>query len=212
MSSTASATVPARQSRTHSHSVSLGSFNPTHRVTRRKSVASNSQSHAAAIRAALKEGGEDAFTTPLPKQSSVKGSRVANGFQSSMGAPDLEGYPSPPASLPNHASQFSFPKKNTYATNNESAIDDRTSTLKVKDIGAANKARARRASEGTPLGPGKERGAPGDLKCDKCGKGYKHSSCLTKHLFVSPALRARYARKSRFPHVVDIDLPCPRIA
>jgi hypothetical protein len=23
-----------------------------------------------------------------------------------------------------------------------------------------------------------------DLKCDKCGKGYKHSSCLSKHLFV----------------------------
>jgi len=44
--------------------------------------------------------------------------------------------------------------------------------------------RIRRASEGQFLikGDGKKLHG-GELKCDKCGKGYKHSSCLTKHLW-----------------------------
>jgi hypothetical protein len=28
--------------------------------------------------------------------------------------------------------------------------------------------------------------APADLRCDRCGKGYKHGSCLSKHMCVSP--------------------------
>ncbi|KAI9803668.1 MAG: hypothetical protein M1833_000580 [Piccolia ochrophora] len=49
---------------------------------------------------------------------------------------------------------------------------------------AGTKARSRRASEGSHLikGDGK-RDSGTDLRCDKCGKGYKHSSCLTKHLW-----------------------------
>jgi uncharacterized ferredoxin-like protein len=48
-----------------------------------------------------------------------------------------------------------------------------------------NQSRMRRASEGQHLvKDGKKASSASDLKCDKCGKGYKHSSCLTKHLFV----------------------------
>ena len=45
------------------------------------------------------------------------------------------------------------------------------------------KARARRASEGSRLARGERtRSNAGELRCEKCGKGYKHGSCLTKHL------------------------------
>ena len=46
------------------------------------------------------------------------------------------------------------------------------------------KARSRRASEGAHLSKGDGKRASGELRCEKCGKGYKHSSCLTKHLSV----------------------------
>ncbi|KAL8949828.1 MAG: hypothetical protein Q9222_004093 [Ikaeria aurantiellina] len=45
------------------------------------------------------------------------------------------------------------------------------------------KARARRASEGANLSKSEGRRPSGELRCEKCGKGYKHSSCLTKHLW-----------------------------
>lgn len=46
-----------------------------------------------------------------------------------------------------------------------------------------NKSRTRRASEGNKLGKlERSKSNAGELRCDKCGKGYKHGSCLTKHL------------------------------
>ena len=47
------------------------------------------------------------------------------------------------------------------------------------------KTRARRASEGAHAAKHEGKRASGELRCEKCGKGYKHSSCLTKHLSVS---------------------------
>lgn len=46
------------------------------------------------------------------------------------------------------------------------------------------KNRNRRASEGSHLIKGEGKKSAADLRCDTCGKGYKHSSCLTKHLYV----------------------------
>lgn len=43
------------------------------------------------------------------------------------------------------------------------------------------KVRARRASDGTALTK-KEKAAAAELRCEHCGKGYKHGSCLNKHL------------------------------
>lgn len=46
------------------------------------------------------------------------------------------------------------------------------------------KQKIRRASDAVrPSKEGKKSGH-GELKCETCGKGYKHSSCLTKHLLV----------------------------
>lgn len=47
------------------------------------------------------------------------------------------------------------------------------------------KNRNRRASEGSLLSKGTSK--KGELRCDTCGKGYKHSSCLTKHMYASRA-------------------------
>ena len=54
-----------------------------------------------------------------------------------------------------------------------------------------SKARARRASEGSRLARSERRRSnTGDLRCETCGKGYKHGSCLTKHLSVIDSLLA----------------------
>ncbi|ETN36324.1 uncharacterized protein HMPREF1541_08601 [Cyphellophora europaea CBS 101466] len=45
-----------------------------------------------------------------------------------------------------------------------------------------SKNRNRRASEGSHLIKGDKKSGS-DLRCDTCGKGYKHSSCLTKHMW-----------------------------
>ena len=115
--------VPHRQNnRNHSHSLSLGTINPTHRVTRRKSMSSNTfHSVAAAIQSIDDESLEALASTPLVKKM--------------------------------ESSERS-----------------------------ESKPRNRRASE-TGFLNGKR--MSGELKCETCGKGYKHSSCLTKHLLVT---------------------------
>jgi hypothetical protein len=50
------------------------------------------------------------------------------------------------------------------------------------DVADLQKSRVRRASDGQPLLKDGKKSNRIELKCDKCGKGYKHSSCLTKHL------------------------------
>jgi hypothetical protein len=68
----------------------------------------------------------------------------------------------------------------------ESAIeDDQNDEMDDEENLGFNKSRIRRASEGQQLIKGdSKKGHPNDLRCEKCGKGYKHSSCLTKHLSV----------------------------
>jgi hypothetical protein len=114
------------------------------------------------------------------------------------------GYPSPPSSLPTTGhlgnatstgvtgsltANIAFARKNNTLTN-DSAIAPGT----APDVN--RQPRNRRASEGQGtrvdslvtaggVKSGRAR-SRSELKCDKCGKGYKHSSCLTKHLFVFP--------------------------
>ncbi|EMD00753.1 hypothetical protein BAUCODRAFT_29112 [Baudoinia panamericana UAMH 10762] len=52
----------------------------------------------------------------------------------------------------------------------------------LSSYGERAKPKMRRASDGTRLTK-KEKAATGDLKCEHCGKGYKHGSCLSKHLW-----------------------------
>ena len=62
----------------------------------------------------------------------------------------------------------------------DNAIEDGVSTEK----GLSAKSRNRRASEGSYMVQGEGKRVSGELRCDTCGKGYKHSSCLTKHMYV----------------------------
>ncbi|EED20138.1 C2H2 finger domain protein, putative [Talaromyces stipitatus ATCC 10500] len=52
-----------------------------------------------------------------------------------------------------------------------------------EDKHVATKNRNRRASEGSHLVRGEGKRVSKEIRCDQCGKGYKHSSCLTKHMW-----------------------------
>ena len=97
-----------------------------------------------------------------------------------------------PASLPNNSGFGQAVYDNKYGN----AIAE-NSFLEVlpEDVKGINKARARRASEGSHLRKEGKRVPGGELRCDTCGKGYKHSSCLNKHLSVAP--RQHYTRSSK---------------
>lgn len=165
-------------SRQHAHSVSLGAMNPTHRISRRKSVNSAAASNTAhAVAAALREQGEAPVNTSSHRRS--LGSR--KGLEStSMGNPS------------SMAAYFSRPvigTSNVYATDRKpsttSIDDDAMEEEHTIDRSVNTKGRNRRASEGAYLSKGEGKRLPSELRCETCGKGYKHSSCLTKHMYVS---------------------------
>jgi hypothetical protein len=141
---------------------------------------------------------------PMPPKKGLVGRGNASGFktmdQSSPGG-GPEGYPSPPSSLPNNSSSYSFPQKGGFSTHG-SAIADGTASSDTSLL--ANKSRMRRASEGAHVIKGESKRANGsELRCEKCGKGYKHSSCLTKHLFVPPAFQ--------IPHTFTSNICTPSV-
>ncbi|KAF2455915.1 hypothetical protein BDY21DRAFT_63672 [Lineolata rhizophorae] len=179
----------SRQSRTHSHShsVSAGSANnQAHRVSRRKSMSSTatpSASSVAAISAALDGSSGGRLSSSGAGSSSKRTSKGTLGpprgpqdFASSLAS-----------SLPNNnGSGFGGASSEFGAKNNGSAISDGPplSAMSAGGKAGSSKARARRASEGSRLTKGEsKRQSNGELRCEKCGKGYKHSSCLTKHLW-----------------------------
>lgn len=173
--------LPPRQntSRPHSHSVSLSAMNASHRISRRKSMTSNTATNAAtaAMAAALREGGDRSSATSSSHRRSVSSRK------------GLE-----PSSMGNgHA--FGSYSSRPYAGSNEQHRQDRNPTTDQREDsavveggndekGVSTKNRNRRASEGSHLTKGEGKRHGNELKCDTCGKGYKHSSCLTKHLYV----------------------------
>ncbi|KAF8418861.1 hypothetical protein EV426DRAFT_308323 [Tirmania nivea] len=196
----------------HSRHHSLGTNPSMHRVTRRKSVSSTA-TNLAAVAQAVKEGTDVQLTLPPPNSSILSrsvgrsvGMGLSAGLHSSHGSLALmHGYPSPPSSLPNNggtsplvgagslpASGFTFPRKvpvPASPTPVDGGISSAAASNSVTSSPLTNR-RVRRASEGAHVLLGGEsseekvRGKGGvELKCDKCGKGYKHSSCLTKHLW-----------------------------
>lgn len=87
--------------------------------------------------------------------------------------------PSPPSSLPNKG------MADVKREMSGSAIDDANDMSADDGASKDQKARVRRASDGQPLTKEGKKSSRVELRCEKCGKGYKHSSCLTKHLLVS---------------------------
>ncbi|KXX76942.1 hypothetical protein MMYC01_206142 [Madurella mycetomatis] len=163
-------------SRNNSHSIIGSALNGTHRVTRRKSM-TNTGANVAAVAAALQESGD--MPMPLPiAVSSRRNTLSKNGLSRSAVVGSL---PSPPASLPTRK----FTTAAGTGVAQDSAIDDELNDMSGDDAESAfHKARVRRASDGQPLVKegGRKSNRP-ELRCEKCGKGYKHSSCLTKHLW-----------------------------
>lgn len=161
------------------------SVNQTHRVTRRKSVATNSANIAAVVAAAARDIGDDSATMPAVRRQALSRSGTGRGSLHT-----------PPNSLPSH--KHSMPSKNRNSRDEHAIIDDEE--LDEFDDGEVpfQKVAQRRASDGHSMREGKR--PKDDLKCTKCGKGYKHSSCLAKHLCVlvfllplSPAYYSSYA-------------------
>lgn len=196
----------------HGRHHSIGTNPSIHRVTRRKSV-SSSATNLAAVAQAVKEGGDTQLALPPPSASILSrsvgrsaGVGLNAGFQSPNLTP-MHGYPSPPSSLPNNegtcpllsacsvpGNSFTFPRKVpvpfTTASSSSGISNSATLNPSPTSPGSTNR-RVRRASEGAHTlsessGETVRSKSGVDLKCEKCGKGYKHSSCLTKHLFVSP--------------------------
>ncbi|KAK1819403.1 hypothetical protein LTR12_006229 [Friedmanniomyces endolithicus] len=163
--SVGASSLPARNpsSRPHSHSTSLGTVTGNPRVSRRKSSNFTPAAHAAAIEAAVENGVADGSIAVNNRRSSMS---IA-----ALGALSDGSYPPVPSSLPHGVS---VPERST-----DSAIVDGPPLSSYADKA---KLKARRASDGTRLTK-KEKAATGDLKCDQCGKAYKHGSCLTKHLW-----------------------------
>jgi hypothetical protein len=141
---------------------------------------SSNANNVAAIVAAVREAG-DSVGMPISQRRNTMSKSASARPQA------LDSLPSPPASLPSHRIRITVIGK---SDRGESAIeDDQMEDMDEDDESEFNQARMRRASEGQHLmKDSKKASSGGDLKCDKCGKGYKHSSCLTKHLFVPTIL------------------------
>lgn len=162
--------------------MSGASGNPTYRVTRRKSMSSTAATNVAAIAAAVKSGGGDFGSGGSRRSMKLAMSSKTSQYGTS---------PSPSGSLPTGAASFGQSGFANAASKEGTAVVDGPPLATMTESKANAKARIRRASEGSRLSKGEgKRMSAGELRCDKCGKGYKHSSCLTKHLSV-PSGRAR---------------------
>jgi len=166
--SVGAASLPARNSytRTHSHNTPLGAVAGNNRVSRRKSSTFSPAANAAAIGAAVESGVAD---------GSIAVNRRSSISKAALGSMNDGSYPPVPSSLPHG---MSVPERG--AVGSGSAVVDGPPLSSYTDKA---KSKIRRASDGTRLTK-KERAATGDLKCEQCGKAYKHGSCLTKHLYV----------------------------
>ena len=185
MTSLASSNIPIRNStsRTHSHSMSLGTTNPTHRISRRKSMTSSAFNNVTALAAAINGGSENYADSMRTNRRSLPSKHCSNGgtaestlvVRSDGLADGRDADIMDTAIGPELLSDIGTGK-------NGSAIAE---GFLPSNRGGTSKARNRRASEGAPLSKGEGKRVSGELRCEKCGKGYKHSSCLTKHLLVS---------------------------
>lgn len=125
---------------------------------------------AAAVAAILKEDGPGVSKRRSLNMKNMSSSR---GLESSRSAASNHDGDTRSEALASDAND---------AIDNEFAITD--DFLSPDIVGSASQSKARRASEGSYLTKGEGKRSSGELRCEKCGKGYKHSSCLTKHLSV----------------------------
>ncbi|KAB8232923.1 putative C2H2 finger domain protein [Aspergillus alliaceus] len=171
--------LPQSNPRHHAHSISLGAVNANHRVTRRKSVTTAAAANAAAVAVAASMKDSVGESAGVPMSSHRRGSR--KGLESSsVGAPSGFGsYFSRSMNSPSHEP----PVARKTSPNHSSDASSTTLTAVDENKSANNKNRNRRASEGSHLVKGEGKRSMTELRCDRCGKGYKHGSCLSKHMW-----------------------------
>ena len=182
------------QSRPHAHSLSVGSINSQHRVSRRKSMSNTTTvTNTAAVAALVK--GEPVGTAVKRIGLSKAGSTPRAALSAANGAF--------PSSLPSHSPLLNGPA-GAVAHRDSSAVVDGPPLSALPATHKQSKSKIRRASEGSRLSSGKGEGrrvpSGAELRCETCGKGYKHSSCLTKHLSVT----LEPAQSLGSAHTVDI--------
>lgn len=136
---------------------------------------SSNASNVAAMVAAVRDAGDTTLGMPITNRRNTM-SKNASARSAALGS-----LPSPPASLPGHRIRLTSTGK---SDRSESAIDDEQNDEMDDDEETAFKqSRMRRASEGQHLMKDGKKSNGSELKCGTCGKGYKHSSCLSKHLW-----------------------------
>lgn len=156
--------------RNNSHSLLSSSINANHRVTRRKSV-TTPVPNVAALTAAVNNG-DQIGAIPI-----VNSSRRQTVSKAALARTSVAGsLPSFPASLPTHRTVPELKYES-----HESAIDD-SNDASADEAAKMQTARSRRASDGQPLLKDGKKSNRIEVRCNKCGKSYKHGSCLTKHL------------------------------
>ncbi|QPH01441.1 hypothetical protein C2857_005641 [Epichloe festucae Fl1] len=165
--------ISGRQShaRNTSHSLLSSSLNANHRVTRRKSV-TTPVPNVAALTAAVNNG-DQAGAIPIIN-SGRRNTMSKNTLARTSAVGSL---PSPPASLPTHRTVPELKQESQ-----ESAIDD-SNDASADEALKLQTAHSRRASDGQSLPKDGKKSNRAEVRCDKCGKSYKHGSCLTKHLW-----------------------------
>ncbi|KAL4991063.1 hypothetical protein BDW68DRAFT_18017 [Aspergillus falconensis] len=173
---------PQSAPRHHSHSISLGAVNSNHRVTRRKSVTTTAAANAAAAVAATLKDSPDSVATSMPahRRGSRKGLESSSvGATSAFSSSYLSRSINSPSRDSLVARKTSPSQLQETAPMAQNAVDG--SIAPGKPISTKN--RNRRASEGGHMVKGEGKSSRPELRCDRCGKGYKHGSCLSKHMW-----------------------------
>lgn len=137
---------------------------------------------AAALGSSYKEGSDKVMPLPIAGGGRRTTSAAARAARASAASVLGTSLPSPPASLPSSKFVSSEAQREMMQG---SAIDDSNDLSGEEPYADFQKNRTRRASDGLSLVKEGRKFNRVELRCDKCGKSYKHSSCLTKHLFVS---------------------------
>lgn len=134
---------------------------------------------SAAVAAAAAVGADihDKFPA-LPISIGTRRASRSDGFPPEPSG--VGGLPSPPASMPAQRPLLRIERNLQYS---DSAVDDQESGS-AEDNETSHKTLVRRGSDSQPLAKEGRRFNRPEIHCQHCGKGYKHSSCLTKHLFV----------------------------
>jgi hypothetical protein len=141
-------------------------------------------STAAGNMAAIAAAAKGMAGAPIEGSSHRRSSKPAAQFR----GPALSGFASMASSVPSNGPLFA-PGSYNAAAKNEAVTDGPPLSGMPESEKGNSKSRVRRASEGSRLTKGEGKRASGsELRCETCGKGYKHSSCLTKHLSVAPDL------------------------